>query len=165
MWAAEGRRNFQQMIISGGKGPKIVREMEKRCQDLRRKLINKGGVRLINNISSSGLLTLCVHYWPEKGPYFWSSVHLGLPSEAHHRCSKNSTSTQNFTHGFCSFLCATGVSPGMRGIVTNNVDTGWAAWTCLWMSENGIAWGAMYRRCTGLCVDEKGVAWQARPRI
>lgn len=42
------------MIISGGKGPKIVREMEKRCQGLRRKLLNKGGVRLYHKISSRG---------------------------------------------------------------------------------------------------------------
>lgn len=42
------------MIISGGKGPKIVREMEKRCQGLRRKLLNKQGVRLIRKISSRG---------------------------------------------------------------------------------------------------------------
>lgn len=44
--SGRGGGNFQSMIISGGKGPKIVREMEKRCQGLRRKLLNKGGVRL-----------------------------------------------------------------------------------------------------------------------
>lgn len=48
------------MIILGGKGPKIVRETGKRSQDLRRKLLNKGGVRLIDNTNSGGLLTLCV---------------------------------------------------------------------------------------------------------
>lgn len=39
-----GRRNFHEMIILGGKGPKMVREVEKRCQDLRRKLLSKGGM-------------------------------------------------------------------------------------------------------------------------
>lgn len=147
------------MIILGGKGPKIVREMEKRSQDLRRKLLNKGGVRLIDNIKSGGLLTRCVPCWRDKEPYFWSSVRFSF-SEAHRHHVKNSTCTWNFTHRFYSFQCAAAVSLSKNYSYYLHRATGWAAGTSEWLSQ-GIC---IQNTCRVVRGDERGVTWQERAK-
>lgn len=124
----------------GRKRTQNLGETGKRSQDLRRKLLNKGGVRLIENTNSGGLLTLCVPCWRDKEPYFWSSVHVSF-SEAHWRHVKNSTYTWNFTHRFYSFQCAAAASPTRNHSYYLHRATGWATGT----SENGRARGAAYR--------------------
>lgn len=72
--------------------------MVERSQDLRRKLLNKGGMRLIKNITRSGWLTPYCPVDMQRGERIFGAVHFSLSSEARWHNLENSANAWNFTH-------------------------------------------------------------------
>lgn len=90
-----------------------------------------------------------------------------LSFEAHYHNLKNSTSMQNHSWVLQLPLCYWCLSWDKDVSYYFSVATGWAEWAWLWMSENGIVWSCVYRRCTEfymLMKEEEGLG-QASPEF